>query len=149
MTALPLRSMDIDSVDQPSLCTEPTTSLLDSSDAISLSQTVRTEDSETATVPPSGILDDNRDESTNKRRRTESLSSGDRTPSMSIEDDIMDGAFSAMQPAGWQETIERAVKAIVSIRFSQVAAFDTESAETSEASGFIVDAERGIILTNR
>ncbi|KAI9599351.1 trypsin-like cysteine/serine peptidase domain-containing protein [Syncephalis fuscata] len=54
-----------------------------------------------------------------------------------------------MQPTGWQSTIELAVKAIVSIRFSQVAAFDTEGAETSEASGFIVDAERGIILTNR
>ncbi|RKP25690.1 trypsin-like cysteine/serine peptidase domain-containing protein [Syncephalis pseudoplumigaleata] len=54
-----------------------------------------------------------------------------------------------MEPRGWQATIEHAVKAIVSIRFSQVAAFDTEGAETSEASGYIVDAERGIILTNR
>ncbi|RKP05648.1 trypsin-like cysteine/serine peptidase domain-containing protein [Thamnocephalis sphaerospora] len=54
-----------------------------------------------------------------------------------------------MQPSGWQDTIEHAVKAIVSIRFSQVASFDTEGAETSEASGFIVDAERGLILTNR
>ncbi|KAJ1978381.1 hypothetical protein H4R35_001935 [Dimargaris xerosporica] len=49
----------------------------------------------------------------------------------------------------WQATIERAIKAIVSIRFSQVSAFDTEPPLTSEASGFIVDAQRGIILTNR
>jgi S1-C subfamily serine protease len=49
----------------------------------------------------------------------------------------------------WQKTIEKAVQAIVSIRFSQVSAFDTEGPDTSEASGFVVDAERGLILTNR
>ncbi|KAI8059616.1 trypsin-like cysteine/serine peptidase domain-containing protein [Gongronella butleri] len=52
-------------------------------------------------------------------------------------------------PSKWQTTIENVVKAIVSIRFSQVSAFDTEGPETSEASGFIVDAQNGIILTNR
>ncbi|KAI8989322.1 trypsin-like cysteine/serine peptidase domain-containing protein [Pilobolus umbonatus] len=54
-----------------------------------------------------------------------------------------------LKPSKWQGTINNIVKAIVSIRFSQVAAFDTEGPETSEASGFIVDAKRGIILTNR
>ncbi|KAG2221733.1 hypothetical protein INT45_007139 [Circinella minor] len=54
-----------------------------------------------------------------------------------------------LKPTKWQSTIEKVVKAIVSIRFSQVAAFDTEGPETSEASGFIVDAKNGIILTNR
>ncbi|ORY51539.1 trypsin-like serine protease [Rhizoclosmatium globosum] len=49
----------------------------------------------------------------------------------------------------WQTTIEKAIRSIVSLRFSQVAAFDTEHADTSEASGFVVDAKRGIILTNR
>ncbi|KAG0260597.1 hypothetical protein DFQ27_003445 [Actinomortierella ambigua] len=53
------------------------------------------------------------------------------------------------EPPQWQKVIEKAVKAIVSIRFSQVASFDTEGPETSEASGFIVDAEKGLILTNR
>ncbi|KAF9935203.1 hypothetical protein FBU30_006288 [Linnemannia zychae] len=53
------------------------------------------------------------------------------------------------EPPQWQRVIEKAVKAIVSIRFSQVSAFDTEGPETSEASGFIVDAKRGLILTNR
>ncbi|KAF9161882.1 hypothetical protein BGX20_001950 [Mortierella sp. AD010] len=53
------------------------------------------------------------------------------------------------EPPQWQKVIEKAVKAIVSIKFSQVSAFDTEGPETSEASGFIVDAERGLILTNR
>ncbi|KAJ9052684.1 hypothetical protein DSO57_1031877 [Entomophthora muscae] len=49
----------------------------------------------------------------------------------------------------WQKMTEKAVKAIVSIRFSQVNAFDTDPAGASEGSGFIVDAKRGIILTNR
>ncbi|KAI8047710.1 trypsin-like cysteine/serine peptidase domain-containing protein [Gilbertella persicaria] len=56
---------------------------------------------------------------------------------------------SEFKPSKWQGTINTIVKAIVSIRFSQVAAFDTEGPETSEASGFIVDAKNGIILTNR
>jgi hypothetical protein len=56
-----------------------------------------------------------------KRRRTSSIS---EPLNISLTDD---GSQSAMQPSGWQSTIEHAVKAIVSIRFSQVAAFDTES----------------------
>ena len=34
-------------------------------------------------------------------------------------------------------------------RITQTRAFDTESAGSSHASGFIVDAKRGLILTNR
>ncbi|KNE69830.1 hypothetical protein AMAG_14362 [Allomyces macrogynus ATCC 38327] len=49
----------------------------------------------------------------------------------------------------WQQTIERVVPSIVSVRFMVVAAFDTEHACTSEATGFVVDAEQGLILTNR
>lgn len=41
------------------------------------------------------------------------------------------GFPTAAQPQ-WQEMIEKAVRSIVSIRFSQVASFDTESADTSE-----------------
>ncbi|KAI8326235.1 trypsin-like serine protease [Martensiomyces pterosporus] len=49
----------------------------------------------------------------------------------------------------WQRVTEDVFSAVVSIRFSQAAAFDTEPALSSEATGFIVDAARGIILTNR
>lgn len=49
----------------------------------------------------------------------------------------------------WQHTIEKVVKNVVSIHFCQTAAFDTDSALASEATGFVVDAERGYILTNR
>lgn len=51
--------------------------------------------------------------------------------------------------AEWQRTIEKVVRNVVSIRFSQTCSFDTDSAITSEATGFVVDAEKGYILTNR
>lgn len=49
----------------------------------------------------------------------------------------------------WQETITKVVNCVVSIQFTHVSNFDTESAIVSEATGFVVDAERGLILTNR
>ena len=51
--------------------------------------------------------------------------------------------------AEWQATIERVVRNVVSIHFCQTCAFDTDSAISSQATGFVVDAERGYILTNR
>ncbi|KAL1898769.1 hypothetical protein Sste5346_003175 [Sporothrix stenoceras] len=53
------------------------------------------------------------------------------------------------ETAEWQETIQRVVRNVVSIRFCQTCSFDTDPALTSEATGFVVDAERGYILTNR
>jgi hypothetical protein len=54
----------------------------------------------------------------------------------------------AMLPAGpdtveWQATIQKVVRNVVSIRFCQTCSFDTDPALTSEATGFVVDAERG------
>jgi pro-apoptotic serine protease NMA111 len=54
-----------------------------------------------------------------------------------------------MDTAEWQATIERVVKNVVSIHFCQTCSFDTDSAISSEATGFVVDAEKGYILTNR
>ncbi len=51
--------------------------------------------------------------------------------------------------AEWQATIENVVRNVVSIHFCQTCAFDTDTAISSEATGFVVDAERGYILTNR
>lgn len=51
--------------------------------------------------------------------------------------------------AEWQATIEKVVRNVVSIHFCQTCSFDTDSAVSSEATGFVVDAERGYILTNR
>ena len=51
--------------------------------------------------------------------------------------------------AEWQATIERVVKNVVSIHFCQTCSFDTDAACSSEATGFVVDAQNGYILTNR
>ncbi|KAI9336979.1 trypsin-like cysteine/serine peptidase domain-containing protein [Obelidium mucronatum] len=101
-----------------------------------------------------------------KRKRSEPASNGSQpkagkraAPAETEENDldVHEGSEDLMQvdstavvpKTEWQSMIEKAIKSIVSIRFSQVAAFDTEHADTSEASGFVVDKQRGLILTNR
>lgn len=54
-----------------------------------------------------------------------------------------------VEDKAWQATIEKVVKNVVSIHFCQTASFDTDGAISSEATGFVVDAEKGYILTNR
>ena len=49
----------------------------------------------------------------------------------------------------WSKTIESVSSSIVSIKIDSPKAFDTEWKSTSQATGFIVDSEKGIILTNR
>ncbi len=54
----------------------------------------------------------------------------------------------AEEPA-WVGTLERISTGVVSIRVDSTRAFDTEWNSSSQATGFVVDAARGIILTNR
>jgi S1-C subfamily serine protease len=49
----------------------------------------------------------------------------------------------------WSGTLERIATGVVSIRVDSTRAFDTEWNSSSQATGFVVDAKRGIILTNR
>jgi S1-C subfamily serine protease len=49
----------------------------------------------------------------------------------------------------WSGTLERIVSSVVAINIDEVRAFDTEWNATAQATGFVVDAERGLILTNR
>ena len=49
--------------------------------------------------------------------------------------------------AEWQAAIEKVVRNVVSIRFCQTCSFDTDPALTSEATGFVVDAERGWVYS--
>ena len=49
----------------------------------------------------------------------------------------------------WTNTLERISSGVVSIRVDSTRAFDTEWNSSSQATGFVVDAERGLILTNR
>ena len=49
----------------------------------------------------------------------------------------------------WNNTLDRISSGVVSIRVDSTRAFDTEWNSSSQATGFVVDAERGLILTNR
>ena len=57
-------------------------------------------------------------------------------------------AFAAEDTA-WSNTLERISSGVVSIRVDSTRAFDTEWNSSTQATGFVVDAERGLILTNR
>ena len=57
-------------------------------------------------------------------------------------------AYPADNPA-WDQTLERIAMSVVTIEIDQTRAFDTEWNQSSQATGFVVDAERGLILTNR
>lgn len=49
----------------------------------------------------------------------------------------------------WADTSKHVIKAVVTISFRQTRPFDTDCAFAAEATGFVVDAERGLICTNR
>ena len=49
----------------------------------------------------------------------------------------------------WNQTLDRISSGVVSIRVDSTRAFDTGWNQSSQATGFVVDAERGLILTNR
>ena len=53
------------------------------------------------------------------------------------------------EESDWAGTLERISSGVVSIRIDSTRAFDTEWNASTQATGFVVDAERGIILTNR
>lgn len=55
----------------------------------------------------------------------------------------------AEESPAWSRTLERIASGVVSIQVDGVRAFDTEWNSSAQATGFVVDAKRGIILTNR
>ncbi|MEZ5500338.1 MAG: PDZ domain-containing protein [Steroidobacteraceae bacterium] len=55
----------------------------------------------------------------------------------------------AQESAGWARTLTRIAQSVVSIKVDQTRAFDTEWNSSAQATGFVVDAARGLILTNR
>jgi pro-apoptotic serine protease NMA111 len=52
-------------------------------------------------------------------------------------------------PANWAQTLERIATGVVTIQIDSARAFDTEWNSTAQATGFVIDAKRGLILTNR
>src|SRR5271163_4869118 len=51
--------------------------------------------------------------------------------------------------ANWAQTLERIATGVVTIQIDSTRAFDTEWNTTAQATGFVIDAKRGLILTNR
>jgi hypothetical protein len=79
-------------------------------------------------------------------------SAGQNTPEVSLmyDEETIEIEDTRILPgmadtAEWQACIENVVRNVVSIRFCQTCSFDTDPALTSEATGFVVDAERGYV----
>lgn len=49
----------------------------------------------------------------------------------------------------WRESLERVCAAVVSVRIDAPRPFDTEWNGSSQATAFVVDAEQGLLLSNR
>jgi S1-C subfamily serine protease len=58
-------------------------------------------------------------------------------------------AGSRRDDATWAATLERIAQSVVAIEIDSTRAFDTEWNTSSQATGFVIDAEKGLILTNR
>lgn len=69
---------------------------------------------------------------------------GDLSPLPVSADAHTDG-----QEAGWADTVSRVANSVVSLQLSHLRSFDDSEQGNSSATGFVVDAERGIVLTNR
>ena len=69
---------------------------------------------------------------------------------------LLSGLLAQPQPAGagevdadWARTLEQIAGSVVTIQVDMTRSFDTEHNTSAQATGFVVDAERGLILTNR
>lgn len=80
-----------------------------------------------------------------KKQDVDAYVGSDSDDSLIVSLDMLDVQASNQ----WQETITKVVNCVVSIQFTHVSSFDTESSIVSEATGFVVDSQRGLILTNR
>ena len=49
----------------------------------------------------------------------------------------------------WEQTLDRVSQAVVSVKVTATRDFDTEGASVSQGTGFVVDFDRGLLLTNR
>lgn len=71
------------------------------------------------------------------------------SPKLQEETESKKNISSLKSTATWESTLERCIKSIVSIKATRVRCLDTEVPGVFSATGFVVDAERGIILSNR
>lgn len=71
-----------------------------------------------------------------------------RFPMLLVAASLGANAAGAQTPT-WDRTLDRISTGVVSIRVDSTRAFDTGRNQSSQATGFVVDAEHGLILTNR
>jgi S1-C subfamily serine protease len=69
--------------------------------------------------------------------------------SISVVVFLVSASTAVAQEPTWNETLQAISSGIVSIQVDSTRAFDTGRNQSSQATGFVVDAERGLILTNR
>ena len=62
---------------------------------------------------------------------------------------LLAGQDGAASPESWESVLDRVVPSVIAIRVSATRPFDTGFASDSAATGFVVDAEQGLVLTNR
>ncbi len=62
---------------------------------------------------------------------------------------LMATASLAHAMGGWQQTLDEIVPGVVVLRVNSPRAFDGQTSGYATATGFVVDAEQGLILTNR
>ncbi|HEX2788797.1 MAG TPA: trypsin-like peptidase domain-containing protein [Steroidobacteraceae bacterium] len=71
------------------------------------------------------------------------------TPPAKAPAALVVGAGEEASAADWAATLERIAGSVVAIQIDQALSFDTERNTSAQATGFVVDAEHGLILTNR
>lgn len=92
-----------------------------------------------------------------KRPVNGKLSADDNTPDIveyddhsDLTDDLHSHAAMYIGTPGslgeWQDTIQKVVRNVVAIRFCQTCSFDTDPAVSSEATGYVVDSQRGFVI---
>jgi S1-C subfamily serine protease len=62
---------------------------------------------------------------------------------------LVQTAIADSETADWSEMIERISTGVVSLKIDVTRSFDTERSVSTQATGFVVDADKGLILTNR
>lgn len=75
--------------------------------------------------------------------------SGCRDSSIECDADTGEEDSGKFDAARWAATLDRIKSGIVSLKVNSVRTFDTQRAGAGQATGFVVDAEKGLILTNR
>ncbi|CAO3612788.1 unnamed protein product [Cunninghamella blakesleeana] len=85
----------------------------------------------------------------NKQSTQKKQSSLLLSPKLQEETESKKNMSSLKPTVTWESTLERCIKSIVSIKATRVRCLDTEIPGVFSATGFVVDAERGIILSNR